>query len=258
MKVKDIVNVIEDYADPLLAADWDNVGLQIGSLEDEVNGIVLAMDMDQNTLDYAVINRANLIITHHPLIFPSFSNLTDDNYRSELIMDMIRYEMNLIVAHTNLDAAQEGVNEVLLKKLALNQESFVEWEEEAPFYMRIGEWHEPLSFDGTIQKIKNLMKYGSVKVGGEKFDVYHRVAVASGSGASEITFAAEKGCQGIITGDVKYHDFQLAREKGITVFDMGHYDSERHVLTALENMLNLKSTIPTFVLDKIGFYYEEF
>lgn len=119
VKCQTITNLIEKFAPRKLAEDWDNVGLIVGSPVGEISGIMLALDVTQEVVREAAAVGANLIISHHPVLFKPLKNIREDNPQGSLISDIIRNGMHVFCAHTNLDNAAEGVNQILAHKLGL-------------------------------------------------------------------------------------------------------------------------------------------
>ncbi len=115
--VADIINALENWAPSSLAEEWDNVGLQIGSLKWEVRRLGVALDLTPQTFEQAVSQDLDCLVTHHPFFFKPFKNLNLDSWQGVLLRGLIGHKIALICAHTNLDAAQNGVNEVLARLL---------------------------------------------------------------------------------------------------------------------------------------------
>lgn len=116
-----VINALEELAPVHLAESWDNVGLLIGSPSLELSGIVIALDVDLDVLEFAVKHKANLIIVHHPVIFKGITSLREDNPQGELLCRLVQQKIAVIAAHTNLDAAWGGVNDALATVIGLNQ-----------------------------------------------------------------------------------------------------------------------------------------
>ena len=119
IKVKDVMAVMEKHFPLHLAEDWDNVGLQIGSVNKEVKKIAVALDLDNHILNEALKLEADMIITHHPLIFKPLKKIEYNNYTGKLIKNLITSDIAVYSAHTNLDAAEKGMNQVLAEKIGL-------------------------------------------------------------------------------------------------------------------------------------------
>jgi len=119
VKLSEVIKVIENVAPKALAEVWDNVGLQIGSCHQPVKRILLTLDVTPSVIEEAVNEKADLIIAHHPFIFKGLKNLSLDNQKGQLISQLIKNDIALYVAHTNLDKAEAGLNDFLARKLEL-------------------------------------------------------------------------------------------------------------------------------------------
>lgn len=119
VRVDDILKIVEKHFPPYLAQNWDNPGLQLGSRKKEVKSLVLALDLDKVVLKYAVDNGADMIITHHPLFFKGIKSLGDD-FLGQAVRDLIKADISLYAAHTNLDAGEKGINQYLAERMGLN------------------------------------------------------------------------------------------------------------------------------------------
>jgi dinuclear metal center YbgI/SA1388 family protein len=123
IKVSDIVKHVNGIADPGLAMDWDNVGLQLGLPDNMVNKVMLTLDVTSNAVEYAIKNNIDMIISHHPLIFRSLKKITDRN-----MIQLIKNDIAVYCAHTNLDVVKKGVNFALAEKLKLKKLQFLSTE----------------------------------------------------------------------------------------------------------------------------------
>jgi dinuclear metal center YbgI/SA1388 family protein len=121
VKCQTIINFIEQLVPRRLAEDWDNVGLQIGDRTQEIRGIVVALDLEPQVVDEALAVGANLIITHHPVIFKPLKNIRADLTQGKMILNIIKNDISVYCAHTNLDSAAQGVNQVLAELLKLEK-----------------------------------------------------------------------------------------------------------------------------------------
>lgn len=121
--VRDIVKRIEDFAPKYLAEDWDPIGLAFGSMDKPVKKILVALDLDADTLKEAKEKGIDLIFTHHPPIFGSLKTLNEEDERRKEYIDLIRSDIALYAAHTNIDAAEDGMNDWLAKAIGLSDEA---------------------------------------------------------------------------------------------------------------------------------------
>lgn len=225
MKVCDILEFLESVAPKNTALDFDNVGLLVGDPEAEVNGILVSLDCFDEVIDRAEDLEANLIITHHPIIFSPLKAVTADC----LAYKLIEKGISVISCHTNLDIAEGGVNDALCTALGLYDIETAQATD--GFLLRVGtldEIEDPYSFARHIKE--NLG--GSVKfVAGDR-DI-ERVAVCSGSGGDYLWDAVRLEADALVTADVKHHIFIEAGRLGISVYDAGHFNTEDVIVAPL-------------------------
>ena len=228
------VKVISDYINKIAPyntqCSWDNCGLLVGDEKSAVNKIGLCLDLTDETLQEALNEKVDLIITHHPLIFAPQKNFVAGDKAFTLAKEGI----NLISAHTCYDCADGGVNDVLCEILGIKESKGIESDEcEIPM-ARIGVVQEQSSFEfasfvaerlGTVCRVvdcKNTVK---------------KVAVCGGAGMDFLFDALREGADAYVTGEMKHHEMLLAKEKGITVIDAGHFRTENPSMTVLKNKL---------------------
>ena len=351
-KVKEIIDIVEGFAPPAACADWDNVGLQVGKRDDEVNGILLTLDVTQKVIREASERGANLIIAHHPITLGKIRNIDVDDFEGGRLWAAANSNINVFVAHTNLDACPGGVSDVLAEKIELKEIEIL-FDRKAPARFKlvcfappsnfeevanaivqagggmIGEYthctfrvrgtgtfkpgrgnkpsigaggkvneveefrletvvsseylpnviagmieahpYEEVAYDvyrledasaaagesssfglGRIGNLKrprllseclpiwrSKLGFSDAKVSGDLSRTIERVAVCGGSGGM-ISIAAERGADVLLTGDVKYHDAQLADFLGLAVVDAGHYSTEYPVVPKLASLIGQK------------------
>lgn len=236
MKVSDIYNFLNDMAPVQTALSYDNVGILVGDPDADVSKAVVALDCTPAVLKMATDEKAELIITHHPVIFEPLKSVVKGE--GNVVYDCLVNKISVISMHTNLDLAVGGVNDCLANELELlNIQSVVDDE---GFSFRMGELKAESSADEFAQYIKSKLG-GCVRYtdGGKPIKT---VAVCGGSGGSELLLAMENA-DAFVTADVKHNLFVEAASKGYTLFDAGHFHTERVVVTPLTKVLseNLKS-----------------
>lgn len=234
--VGDILKYIETLAPRSMKMDWDNVGLLCGSKATPVTKVLVALDPFEGVCREAAQWGAQLIVTHHPVIFQAPKAITDETSVGRSILQLCAHGISAINAHTNLDCAPGGVNDVLAKKLALvnvqvvdpngTDENGNEWG-----LLRMGEVPEqPL--DAFLNRVKTLLGCEGLRYvdGGKSV---RKVAVGGGSCAGEMLDALRAGCDTFVTADVKYNQFWDARDLGINLIDAGHFATENPVVSVL-------------------------
>ena len=239
MKVKDILKKIEECAPGALAYSWDNVGLLVGDAGREVKKVLITLDSELNIIEEAAAKGCDLIVSHHPMFFKGVKRIRMDETQGKAIELLIKNDISVIAAHTNMDCAANGVNAELAKLFRLDD---VEILEENPDFPdcglgRVGKLTEAMTLKELGEMAKQTLGINGLRIAGSENTVISKVAVAGGSCSEVIPLAAAKGCQAIITGDMKYHETIDAVNRGICVIDAGHYGTERHVIGIFEEIL---------------------
>lgn len=121
MKIADIIALFEEFASTQYQESYDNCGLQVGNTNDTIQAALLSLDVTEEVLDEAIAKGCNLIIAHHPLIFSGLKNLTGRNYVQRIVQKAIKYDVNILAVHTNLDNMRKGVNERIASQLGLQK-----------------------------------------------------------------------------------------------------------------------------------------
>lgn len=232
---------MNNWASPKLAEDWDNIGFQIGDGEKEIKRILVALDLDNEVYEKSLEENFDMIITHHPLIFKPISSITTSSYKEKLIYNLIKNEIVVFNAHTNLDQADGGVNDELAKLLDLKNSVLLKLNGLKGFqpeygYGRVGDIEET-SLAEYIKFIKEKLNIDYLTVYGNQKRIVKRVAICGGSGSEFIYNAYDENACIYITGDIKYHDAQLCSELGLTIIDAGHYHTEKVILPVIKEYL---------------------
>ena len=232
--VADILTFLETLAPKSMKMDWDNVGLLCGSKKAEVTKILVALDPFEGVCQEAAEIGAQMIVTHHPLIFQAPKAITDETSIGRSILLLCANGISAINAHTNLDQAPGGVNDVLAAKLGLENIQIVN-PKDGIGLMRCGDVAEqPLEqFLATVKE--NLGCAGLRFVDGGK--PVRKVAVGGGSCAGGMLEALDAGCDTFVTADIKYNQFWDAHDLGLNLIDAGHFHTENPVVAVLAEKL---------------------
>ena len=232
-----IMNALERIAPRRLAEDWDNPGLLVGSFAQRVERILIALDVDDAVTQEAIDRRADMIVAHHPAIFRGMKQLRTDLPLGKRLATLLTHGIAVAAAHTNLDVARGGVNDVLAERLGLEKlSSFVITTQEdgvTESLGRIGTLPAPASIEDFARMVKVRLGISHVRLAAAAARPVRRVAVCGGAGADFIDDAVRRGADVYVTGDVKYHDAQRAVEQGLHIIDAGHYGTESPVLPVL-------------------------
>jgi len=323
MKIKSLIKKLEKKFSKNIAESWDNVGLLVGDEDREITKVQISLDATEEVIDHAIEIGANLIITHHPIIFSGIKNVTSKNLIGRKLLKLIENKIAVYSMHTNLDSAKSGLNQYISEKLGVktskildekNMDMYllsvyikVEFEERLKSkieefgleyngyknvyytsnsmesFEKIGEQeksknkNKKISILGEKGKLSNLLNeikkihpydevgyemiktenkislgglgriyslsegielgrylevvkdklsLNNVRVVGELDKKIKKIAVVNGGGASFLGKLEKIGVDLFITGDIKYHEALDAREVGISIFDIGHYESE--------------------------------
>lgn len=242
--VGDILNFVETLAPNYMKMDWDNVGLLCGRSNREVTKVLVALDPFQNVAEEAAEMGAELIVTHHPILF-SCKAVNDDTVIGRTMLYLMEHGIAAINAHTNLDCAEGGVNDVLaeilgLKDVAVIPPTFCDNQGRQWNLLRRGAVEEqPL--DQFLNRVKGALGSPALRyVDGGK--PVHVVAVGGGHCSDELSYAIDAGCDTFVTADVKYNEFWNAQDLGINLIDAGHFYTENPVIPVLAE--KLKAAFP--------------
>lgn len=237
--VYDIVRFMESIAPQSKKESWDNVGLLCGRKDRQVTTILVALDPFEDVAEEAVKLGADLIVTHHPLIFHPLYSLTDDTAIGRTAATLLRHDIAAFSAHTNLDIAPQGVGSCLARALGLEDISVIEPIEKTAD----GVWGllrkgtvAPQSLNDFLAHVKRALQAPAVRYAPASEKV-HRVAVGGGACADEWKSALAAGCDTFVTADARYNDFWDARDAGLTLIDAGHFYTENPVCTYLQRIL---------------------
>lgn len=223
-EVDKIIKEIEKFAPLETAQAWDNSGWQINLGIKETKKILLALDVTEKTVDEAVNNKCDLIISHHPVFFSPIKSIT-----SPFIIKAIKHNIQIYSAHTNLDMAKGGVSDKLAEKCGFkNTNSVFE-------FVRFIQFKQPQNFRELTEKIKNNFDIELLKVVNPKRKTYNSIAFCPGAGADFIEPLESLQTDVFITGDVKHHNALNAGK--MTVIDLGHFNSEKYAVEIFENIL---------------------
>ena len=234
--VKDILSFLGTLAPEYMKEDWDNVGLLCGRQEKEVKRILVALDPFEHVCREAAELGADLLVTHHPLIFEAPKAITDDNSIGRSILLLARHGISAVNAHTNLDCAPGGVNDVLANALGLRDVEIIDPagtdENGKPYGLLRCGYVKETDLDAFLALVKGNLGTPVLRFARGNRPV-KKVAVGGGSCAGALRLVAEAGCDTFVTADVKYNQFWDARELGVNLIDAGHFYTENPVVPVL-------------------------
>ena len=238
--VQQIYEVIQKKAPVQYQLGFDNAGFLVGRRNAPVDRVLIALDITRDVVDEAVELGAQLIVSHHPVIWEGVKQLTDVTSGGDLLLTMAEHGIAAICAHTNLDAVAEGVNDALACKLGLTQVEQLSQdgvdEQGNPYGIgRIGQV-DAQSVETFAALVKERLGAACVRVV-DSGKPAHRVAVGGGSCGSMLGDVLAAGCDTFVTADVKYDVFLAAKAQGLNLLDAGHYPTENVVCPVLEGWL---------------------
>lgn len=248
MTVETLVGIIDKEIAPFsLAEQWDNCGLLVGDPHVKVTGVLVALDITGATILEARKKKANVIVSHHPIIFHPLKNVL----AGSAAWLLIKNEINAICVHTCLDIAAGGVNDCLAHSLGLRDVTHFDVVREEPETLslgRIGRLPSPMTAQKLAEKVKQaLMPSGGVRFvdGGQLISC---VAVCGGAGGSLAQKAKELGADALITSEIKHDVYIDSAAAGLSLLDAGHFDTEWVVLRPLVDHLEmLLSGVPVLL-----------
>ena len=228
MKCKDIIEILEREYNPSFAESWDNVGLLAGDREREVKRVFLALDVTDETLKAAIDFKADMMITHHPIIFSGMKRVVAEDFIGRRIIGLISSHISYYAMHTNFDIL--GMADLSGDFLRLSDREVLEvtFEEgnRREGIGRIGSLPKEMTLRECALFVKEQFQLPHVIVYGNPDTRVERAAVCTGSGKSLMGDVIGKKAQVYITGDVDYHTAIDAVAQGVCVIDAGHYGTE--------------------------------
>lgn len=247
MKLNAFCELMESIAPKALAMSFDNVGLLIEPDHDEIRKVLTALDLTVPVAQEAVDGGYDLVLTHHPIFFEPVKSISPTWNETAAAYLLIRHGIGHFAAHTNLDAADGGVNDVLAGLLALENVSKLPPDELG----RIGTLSEPMPFRAFAAFCEKVLHTRGRYVG-DPDRIVKTVAVIGGAGGSDAAFAASAGCDVFVTGEMKHHEALLAEHLGLCCCIMGHYETEFPVLKPLISRLQSATNDVQYDLTHIG------
>jgi len=231
--VQDIFGFLKEAAPLELQMDFDNAGFLIGHADSEVQTVLLALDVTDEVTEEAIRSGAQLIISHHPVIFHPVRSITDTRADTVKLLRLIENRIAVISMHTNLDIAAGGVNDVLIRLLGAETDGALD----ADGCGRVGHLPAPVAVEDFLDRCKQLLQVNGLRYVSAGKSV-QRLAVMGGAGADSLAQAAALGCDTYVTADIKYHDFLSAKELGINLIDADHFCTEDPVIADLRDRLS--------------------
>lgn len=231
MKCCEIIERLKVLAPSELAESWDNSGFLTGSLEKDVENVMIVLDVTEEVIKKAVEQKTDLIISHHPVIFKALSSITDEDFKGSQIYQLLKHDIACYGMHTNFDAASGCMADLAAGKLGLKDGAPLLPLKEPYSHLGIGKhgrMDESWTLHAMSERVKEVFDLPHVIVYGDLKSSRNiaRVGICPGSGRSMISHAAHKKLDVLITGDIGHHEGLDALSQGVSVIDAGHYGLE--------------------------------
>ena len=256
MKIREVLTALERFAPLPLQEDYDNAGLQVGLTETEVSGALLCLDVTEAIVAEAVRKGCNLIVSHHPLIFHKLRRLTDEDYVQRTVREAIRHDIAIVSMHTNIDAAQGGVNFKIAQKLGLQHLHFLGKQQQVKVASIqsdksseaaceeivhggegvIGQLSQACAADDFVLQLRQSFGVECVQCNQLLRRPICRVAVCGGAGSFLLSDAIAAGADAFVTGEMSYHEY-FGHEQEIQICVLGHYQSEQYTIELFHEVI---------------------
>lgn len=239
MLCREVTDIIEQRFPKEYALDWDNVGLLAGRDDKEVRCIYIALDASDEVIHAAARQGADMLVTHHPLIFSGMKRITNQDFIGRRILGLIRRDISYYAMHTNYDVL--GMAALSGSMIGLKQPEALEVTCEAQEGIgRIGQLEKAVSLKQCCEDVKRAFHLESVRVFGNPDRTVERIAICPGSGKSVIGEALKKQADVLITGDIGHHEGIDAAAQGMAAIDAGHYGLEHIFVEDMKDYLGKK------------------
>lgn len=227
-QIKEIIKKIEQYAPKSLAMDGDPVGLQIGTDEKEVTKVLVALDVRPEVVEEAIQQDVHFIFSHHPVMFKPAKNLDYSNPQNAMYADIIKHDITVYSAHTNIDRAKNGMNDWLSEKIGLKDVqpfAFELNEDGCPIGLgRKGMLQAPIKLADFAEQIKQIFKLEGLRlIAKDPNKMVQSIGVIGGDGGKFFQQAITNKLDVFITGDVYYHTGHDMLAGNLSVIDPGHH-----------------------------------
>lgn len=235
IKCQDVIEKIEERYPRIYACDWDNVGLLAGDREQEVSAVYIALDATDTVIEKALKAGADLLLTHHPMIFGSIKSVTTDDYVGERLIRLIRGNVSYYAMHTNYDVM--GMAELAASYLDLKDTFVLEEVFDGEGIGRVGSLPEAMTLKECAQLVKERFHLPNVKIFGDLNKIVRIAALSPGAGKSMAKPALLSGADVLITGDIDHHTGIDMEDCGMAIIDAGHYGIEHIFIQDMEQFL---------------------
>lgn len=242
----EIIQLFEEWSPKKLAMEGDPIGLHIGQLNRKVEKVLVTLDVNKAVIDEAIDKGATLIIAHHPPLFKPAKHIWTDTPQGSMIEKCIKHDISVYAAHTNLDIANGGVNDLLAQKLGLSELQILErtTPENADAYGigRIGKLSSSMTLEEFAHFVKEKLDVPTLRIVGDKQRKVQKVGVLGGDGNKYIYAAKRAGADVLVTGDMYYHVAQDAEAIDLCIVDPGHNVEKVMIAGVAEKLTSMCET----------------
>lgn len=243
MNCRKIIEILQEQSPERYACSWDNVGLLVGDYEKEVKTIYIALDATDDTILRAIEAGADLLLTHHPMIFKSLKQVNSEDFIGRRIIALIKNDISYYAMHTNFDV--KGMAELGAQRMELKDCQVLDvtcWHEQEPAGIgTVGELPCEMTVADCAGKVKEVFGVDLVKIYGRPDQRIKRAAICPGSGKSVIGKAIQAGAQALITGDIDHHEGIDSAAQGLAIIDAGHYGVEKMFVPYMKEYLEARA-----------------
>ncbi len=221
----DIERLLEQLSPLRYACDWDNVGMHIGHRNSQVNTILVAVDINEAAIEKAIECGADMIVSHHPLLFHGINQINDGSFMGKRVLALIEHGICCYCMHTNFDCVG-GMSKAAADRLGLLDAQVLEEVLDAEGIGRVGRLPKPMTVREAAQLVKERFDLEHVTCYGDMNEMIERTAIVPGSGKDELQAAISAGATLLISGDITYHYGIDGVAEGLNIIDAGHYGIE--------------------------------
>lgn len=248
MRCSDIIRKLEELSPVSYAEEWDNVGLLVGRYDKEVQKVYVALDATDEVIEQAIRYGADMLLTHHPLIFTAMKRITSDDFIGRRVARLLRHDISYYAMHTNFDVmgmADAAADEIGLRNRQVLEITF-EDEIAKEGIGRLGKMPSIMSLAECAEYIKKAFDLKQVTVYGDEDATIEKAAISPGSGKIAVKPAIAAGADVLITGDVDHHMGIDCVAQGMNVIDAGHYGLEKIFLPYMQEFM--KREMPSLLI----------
>ncbi len=237
--VSDAIAFLEEFAPPMLAESWDNVGLLVGRRDCVLKKVMTCLTLTPDVAQEAVTEGVQLIVAHHPVLFRGTKTISDSTSEGRMLLTLIEKKIAVYSPHTSFDSAQTGVNQQLATSFGLNDVLPIRPTEVGGSIGsgRLGTLTNAISLNEFLGVVRIAANAAYVEYCGQLNASVQQVAVACGSAAEFMEDAITLGCDTFVTGEARFHSALAARDRGVNLILLGHYSSERPAVESLAGMM---------------------